>query len=83
MTKKKAGLPKIPKYPNKVVRLQEGQSFWIMSGNHNDGFKPLEKVETKYTTQDDSSLNGILARNGNYYYTEQACINRINYLKQK
>ena len=86
MEKKKRGRKPNPNAPKPCgFRVDIGESFWYMIRQDNE-LIPKERVETEetlYTTTknskiiNQSSVPAILAENGNYYRTEQDCIDRL------
>jgi len=91
MEKAKKGRPGVILPKPCGFRVNVGESFWYMI-YQDDKLVPKEGTETEDTlyitnkngkTINQSSIPASLAENGNYYRTEQDCVNRINYLNNK
>lgn len=89
--KKRQADPNLPKPCG--FRVKSGESFWCMSHDGNSrNLVPFERFETEESLitsvkgkffENKSSVNGILAENGNYYRTKEDCLNRISYISNK
>ena len=88
--KKRQAYPFLPKPCG--FRVNVGDYFWYMTKDANDNLiadKMQETDESLFTTikgtevVNKSSVQGILAENGNYYMSEEDCLNRIEILKNR